>query len=717
MIILGLCLIYDIALIFSFDFLYKEECEYDTICEVIGLKEETRYNNKYLVKVVKKDITKNTNLIIYTNSNMEFIPGDILKIQGEFNKPEKARNYKGFDYSNYLKQRKIYGIVYVADVSKIYNKKDIYYFRGKILSVITENLYKLYSQDSQGFMNGILFGNTGDIEEKLKDDFRVANVSHILAISGMHISYVIYIVSFVCRKTLKNKRLENYILIDILIFFCFITGGNVSCVRACIMSIVSIVSFNLYRKYNFYISYILSICIILIFNPFNVFNIGMWLSYLGILGIKLFFKFFRTIFYHHIKMGEISHMILQNIFISVSVQILIFPIIIYNFNTISLTFLISSIIVFLFIDKIIILGYLSIFLSFINIDLSLFISNINEILINIFFRSIKILNSIPLSKIYVKTPSLVSIFIYYFVIIVICIFYKKNKHYVLRLFCSFTFIQIQLKRIYLKTKRVRHILIIIILIVIFFQTGNLFKLLNIYFVDVGQGDCVLIKTPKGKSILIDGGEGNSDKYDYGKNVVLPYLLDRRITKLDYVFISHFDSDHVGGIISIIKEIGVKKIIIGKQFESCENYEEFLDIVKKNKIQVQIVEMGNEVYIEKDLKVNILWPDSKSVIGENILNNNSLVCKLIYKDFSILFTGDIEETAEKAILEKYDNRLNILESDILKVAHHGSKTSSIQEFLQKVNPKYALIGVGKNNSFGHPNADVIERLTNLRYNYL
>lgn len=158
----------------------------------------------------------------------------------------------------------------------------------------------------------------------------------------------------------------------------------------------------------------------------------------------------------------------------------------------------------------------------------------------------------------------------------------------------------------------------------------------------------------------------------------------------------------------MKELEVKNVIIGKQFEFSENYEEFIKIVKEKNIKVHIVETGQRIKIENDLYFDVLWPDSNNIIGENVLNNNSLVCKMMYKQFSILFTGDIEEVAEKAILNKYMN-VNILESTILKVAHHGSKSSSIEEFLNVVNPKIALIGVGENNNFGHPNTGVLERL--------
>lgn len=164
----------------------------------------------------------------------------------------------------------------------------------------------------------------------------------------------------------------------------------------------------------------------------------------------------------------------------------------------------------------------------------------------------------------------------------------------------------------------------------------------------------------------------------------------------------------GGLFTVMEELRVNNVIIGKQFENCENYMKFIRIAKQRNIKVHLVEAGKRVNIEKDIYFDILWPSSNNMISENILNNNSLVCKMLYKNFSILFTGDIEEISERTILEKYKNT-NILKSTILKVAHHGSKSSSIQEFLDVVEPKISLIGVGKKNTFGHPNFEVLERL--------
>ncbi len=166
----------------------------------------------------------------------------------------------------------------------------------------------------------------------------------------------------------------------------------------------------------------------------------------------------------------------------------------------------------------------------------------------------------------------------------------------------------------------------------------------------------------------------------------------------------------------MKEIKVKNVIIGKQFEKSEIYQEFSKIVKEKRIEVNEIEEGTKIKIEDDLYLDVLWPDSEQVLSKNSINNNALVFKLNYKKFSMLFTGDIEEEAEKILVSKYNNT-NILESVVLKVGHHGSKTSSTQKFLQLIKPKISLIGVGKNNNFGHPNDDVIQRLKKLRlYNF-
>ena len=221
-----------------------------------------------------------------------------------------------------------------------------------------------------------------------------------------------------------------------------------------------------------------------------------------------------------------------------------------------------------------------------------------------------------------------------------------------------------------------------------------------------SGDSCLIVTPKNKKILIDGGGSERGNSNIGEKTLLPYLLNRKVSKLDYAIISHFDSDHCEGVLYVMQKIKVENVIIGKQFETCENYKEFIKIVKQKNIRVISVEKGNKVNIEKDMYFNVIWPDSNNIVNENKLNNNSLVFKMNYKSISALFTGDIEKIAEEKIISNVKEELK---STIIKVAHHGSKTSSTEKFIEKVKPKIALIGVGENNTFGHPSNITIETL--------
>jgi len=230
---------------------------------------------------------------------------------------------------------------------------------------------------------------------------------------------------------------------------------------------------------------------------------------------------------------------------------------------------------------------------------------------------------------------------------------------------------------------------------------------TIHFLDVGQGDACLIQTRAGKTLLIDGGGNAKEEYDPGKQVLLPFLAEHQIGRLDCLFVSHADLDHIGGTIAVLEKIPVKKIILGKQFEENANLEKLLQLAKRRKITVEIVEEGMEIKVEKDVSLSVIWPSRENRITENGVNNNSLVFRLSYANFSMLFTGDIEKIAEEKILEQVDK--NRLKADVLKVGHHGSKTSSISEWVEAVKPKIALIGVGENNRFGHPNGEVVERL--------
>ena len=177
-------------------------------------------------------------------------------------------------------------------------------------------------------------------------------------------------------------------------------------------------------------------------------------------------------------------------------------------------------------------------------------------------------------------------------------------------------------------------------------------------------------------------------------------------------VSHFDSDHCGGLFAVLENLKVDTVVIGKQAEEYENCTKFLKLAKEKKVKVIAVEAGDTIKVDKYMHFDVIWPDSKNMVSDNGINNNSMTAKLVYSNFTMLFTGDIEAIAEEQIVNMYQNT-NILDCDILKVAHHGSKSSSIDEIIEKVTPKVSIIGVGADNKYGHPNKDVISRLEGVR----
>ena len=687
---------------------------------IISEKQEKQYYNKYQIKT--KYNNQNLKFYITTNKDIELKYGDKIEISGTYSKPETQRNYKGFDYSKYLKQLKIYGTIRCENVELIKHKQanKILEITNYISNKIEENTKQILDKETSSILLGLVLGNKQELDEETQENYRNASMSHILAVSGMHVAYVILGINLIF-KNIIGKRNTNILNIIVLIFYMFITNFSPSITRAGIMGIIAISSKLIYRKNDIYTSMSISLLLILLNNPFSIQNLGLQLSYGGVIGIIIFnksiLKFLKNLkiknktYKYKIRplIQKYTDKIKEIISVSLSVQIAIIPIILYNLNIFNPYFLITNLILSFAIGPVIILGFLFIIIACINFS----IAKIFEPILRAGITTINFISNIgklPFSKIYIATPNLNSIIIYYLFVAVLFIIYniysaKKPNKTQIRTKNLIAIAKIKLRKNKQKIKPIIAIIILLILVV------NLIpKNLKIHFIDVGQGDSTLIVTPQNKTILIDGG-GSSSEFDVGKNTLVPYILDRRFTQIDIIIISHFDQDHVGGIMTVLQELKVKKVYISKQVEKSENYEKFLDIVSNKKIKVYEVVSGNKIHIEKNLYIDILWPTNNQ-ITTNILNNNAIVCNLHYKNFSMLFTGDIEKIAEIEILEKYSRTTQFLKANILKVGHHGSKSSSISEFLNTVKPQIAVIGVGKNNKFGHPNSEVLQRLENI-----
>lgn len=736
-----------------------ENAEIEIQAEIVSLKIKGEYKDKYIVKS-----KYGKRFYLYVNPKEEFDYGDIVEVKVIFSKVNKATNEYCFDYREFLKQKKIDGNIKEIKVNLLRKNSmlcKISNAKIKLNKYIDEN----YSDIASGFLKTLLLGEINEIEKEIKEDFTKANISHILAISGMHISIIILVIKNTMQILKFDKRLEKIFLNLLIICYIFFIDYPISAIRVAITQVILLITFFTNRKSNFYNTISITLFIILLLNPYNIESTAMQLSFGGICGIYLFYKFIKKMFFYKfciqkktvkealkenknedenedvnanintkvnrnirkniknicqtvIKSNKLKQIVIDSLCLNISVQIFIFPIVWYKFNFISITSFIPSILISLFIFPILILGYLSFFEILIQKFISIgIISKINNFIILKMLNLISILSKLPLLSIYLKRPNEIFIVSYYVVLILCIKIIQKDKLaellHIWRIKSGKVPIKQYIRVKFKKNNDFKRIVLIVILdIVIIFQSfvqDNFLKNgVEIYFLDVGQGDSTIIRTAKNKTIVIDGGEGEKSGFDYGKNVLFPFLINKGVRKIDFLIFSHFDSDHCGGLIYLLENIKVDNILIGKQFEKNENLEYIVNLANKKHVKIIELQAGNKINIEKNSSLEILWPSETENISENSINNNSLVCKFVYKNFSMLLTGDIESIAEEKLLGKYKNT-NRLNANILKIAHHGSKTSSIQEFLDEVNPKIALIGVGRKNKFGHPNQEVLERL--------
>ena len=462
------------------------------------------------------------------NSSFKLKYGDKIEFYLEYEKPSTARNYMGFDYSNYLKTKKIFGTVNLKeeDVEIISHDNSNIILRKiyELRNLMKTKIEKLLPKETSGLCLGMLIGETSGIEENMQEDFRDSNLSHILAVSGANVSYIIVSITYIFNKMCLRKRLSKIISIILLILFMLLTGCTSSVNRACIMAILMLIAELLYRKSDVYNNLAISALILLIINPYSLLDIGFQLSYMGTIGIV----FLQDKIGSFIKINnKIVKYFFEMIAVTTCANLAIIPIMMFHFNTISLTFYFSNIIVGPILGIVVIIGFIMFFISLIFTPISSLIAIVLNLMLKFIIKIAEITANMPFSKITIITPSFFFIIVWYLIIISISykqkvkIFYHKNNKLI--------------------KKIVACILIIVLIVNLIIKVD---KKLKIHFVDVGQGDACLIITPLNKKILIDGGGSEFGSFNVGEKTLLPYLLDRRINKLDYIIISHFDSDHV-----------------------------------------------------------------------------------------------------------------------------------------------------------------------------
>lgn len=620
-----------------------------------------------------------------------------IRLFGNIERPNTARNPGQFDYQKYLEHENIYWIVKVDNISNV----DITYSRthATLLDNIRENLASkidsLYEEPVAGFIKAISLGERSELSIDINNDFSILGISHLLAISGLHLS-ILSLMFFWLLTKLGMTREKTAIIISVFIFgYMFLTGASPSVVRATIMTILMLYSFSFKSSINGLQALSIAFLVMTIINPLWIYNIGFQLSFIItfyiIWGIPLIFK----------RLPMEFGLLKKSISLIIITQAASFPLIFYYFNQYSLLSIIANLLfvpVFSFI--ILPLSIVTLILALLHLYIGNIFAEFLTILLESFFNLIHKASQLNFFHFYGTFSSVSLIIIYY-------IFFSW---FLLRTDFKYSFYSHRIK------KRIFFLEKLFLLLILVFVISPL--LINkdgtVTFIDVGQGDSTLIETPKGYKILIDsGGRFNYPKEDWqkkrnefevGEDVILPYFHYKGIDTIDMAVITHEDYDHMGGFFTLTDNVDIKMFIVPSTFPRTELGTELYNKINNYKIPIHRMDNATAISIDQYTDITFIPIDIERSNNEN---DHTLITFLNMYDTAIAFPADLEVKGEAMILEQYI----FTETDILKVGHHGANTSTSEMWLSALQPKDAVISVGKNNRYGHPNETILARLEN------
>lgn len=600
----------------------------------------------------------NEKVLIYVYDFSEITANQQLKINNlKIKLPNSKLNFGGFDYRRYLTGKNVFfqGSANGKDVeSRSDLSLDPYRLSLKVNETICNKIDEKFSDKSAGLFKGILLGDKSDLSDDALDEFRDSGLSHVLAVSGLHLTLITMLIGLLLKRTPRYVKIP--ILSVVIISFVFITGFSASVLRASIMLLMIYISDLMYVESDTLTNISLAAFLIFILNPNSLFDTGFILSFSATVGIVTLYNPLSKLFSDKIPVY------FRDCFsLSVGAQIGTLPFLVLSFGKLTTMAFISNLLITVLLPLI----YILLVLSFI---IQAF-APAAEFFADILYKWAELCSVIPGQVL--RVPINLFVISGLFVATGFSVFnsaFKNKKIVATGVFAG----------------------IIITLLSSFHETLPP-KNTTVTFLNVGQADCALVETHDGNRFLVDCGT----EY-YGETEVVTYLNRNGIYSLDAVFISHFNSDHSGGLIPVLNEIKTDAVYVPDTLDVGKHQYDLIKFAKKQGVNVISLGAGDKVEFS-DIDISVLSPShSFEKDGEN---DSSLVLKAESKDASLIFTGDIAK----------DEKISDCDTDILKVSHHGSKNGSTEEFLKKCTPDIAVISLGENNMYGFPKQETIDRI--------
>lgn len=630
-------------------------------------------------KINGKEVTGKT-LVTFTGNDFSNLQiGDNYEFSGKLRTPFKAGNPSQFDYGKYLRNFDTFTVFY-TDNAKLLNgrltlKWKFYQNLNKLRNKIINVHAKYLKSPNLEILGGIVFGDDAVAPpDYIKASFVNSGLLHILAASGMNVAFIYGFWVFFMRRIRAPFKLTVLTGMGVVIIYTFMTGLGASVIRAALM-LLFILAGKLIDRDAHTVSLLAFVAMLmLIYNPAFINDVGFQLSFIVTFGLLTT----ANVIFEKYKESKIPDWLIGAILIPVIAQIWVAPIQMFYFNTFSTYSVLANVLSMPFLSVISFGGFISSIIAILT-PFTDKICMLSDIILNFILNILVFISDffagLPHSLLTTTHPNIFQLFIYYGIVLFVTMSIKTgfNKRLVSTCILLFT---------------------ILLLSLINIPSNDL----QIIAFDVQNADCFLIKTPRNKYFIIDTGRaGYKGSKAQANSIIIKYLKDRGIKNIEGMIITHFDNDHSGGAVDIMKNLNVKQVYINSFEDKSMTSTNIYKTLKELKIPSQIPNNNKSIYSENSLNMQTYLAEAEED------NEKSIITLLSYKDFDMLFTGDAGTDAFNKL--KKDIPHNI---EVLKVGHHGGPHVVSSEMLNHLNTKVSVISTGP-NAFGHPNKGTLDIL--------
>lgn len=671
--------------------------------------EPTEYGNRGILSdcYIKfgEDTLPCNDIMVYTSKDL-FQTGQIHKITGKVNMLSKARNEGNFDSQGYYQSLKIDFAVDEETSTSVGIGRSawnsfLFVFKEKISKVYTECL----SEKAAGFYQAMVLGDKINLDESLKDLFLFGGISHILAISGLHVSILGRGIYRILRRGGIGFGIAGICSSFLLIFYCVMVGSSTSTLRAVGMMLLFFLAQWIGRSYDMLNALGGMVLFLLWGNPFLMENSGFWFSVTALLGIGFVGKTVSETMRIHqeerVQQKKVRKGIdFSGFWMSLGITLASLPVTALSYYEIPLYSPLVNFVVLPMLTPIFCLAVIGgIFGCWLPLEVVTFLLQPCEWLLELYEWVCQTVAKLPWASVICGKPDVWQVVLYYILLFGgVYVLQRMQDKYLAK---SSNRSEGEEKKEIISKKLVLGGILLACSLCILWPKSKEFE---ISFLDVGQGDGIYISAGDGTSYFIDGG--SSSVNNVGKNRILPFLKSKGVKSVDYWFVSHADSDHVSGLYEVLASgYKIKYIVLSKRCLGDDLYDNLRFAARDSGTEIVYMDVGDKVCSE-DSEFTCVGPlvENDAEMFED-RNNSSLVLLLERKDFRALFAGDISTEAENVLCESG----GLCDVDLVKANHHGSNYSNGELWFEITCPEYIVVSCGKNNIYGHPGAKAIERM--------